>query len=59
MNGYYVEWIRGYREWIHLSVESECTQLLRFFMSDLCWFGSRPGKCADSLLQGPWYVGQR
>jgi hypothetical protein len=31
MNGYYVEWIPGYREWIHLSVESECTQLLRYF----------------------------
>ncbi len=31
MNGYYVEWIRGYGEWIHLYVESECTQLLGYF----------------------------
>jgi hypothetical protein len=31
MNGYYFEWIRGYGEWIHLSAESECTQLLWYF----------------------------
>ena len=54
LNGY-VATGNGYIYLLKVNVPSS----LDIFMSYLCWFGSRPGKCVDSLLQGPWYVGQR
>jgi hypothetical protein len=52
LNGY-VDTGNGYIYLLKVNVPSS----FDIFMSYLCWFGSRPGKSVDSLLQGPWYVG--
>jgi hypothetical protein len=51
----YVDTGNGYISLLKMNVPS----LLNIFMFYLCWFGSRPGRCVEPLLQGHWYVGQR